>query len=144
MANNPTEAPLQSATSNTSDPAPAHDDRFGRAPSPGLATHFAEYLRRHDAGRVEWSLGLCEVLRVALWSASGHIGGEDGTPPTEASMTEDAAERGDTPEFIATKAMWYSGALPEAGLLYVVFYVLLQIVLLPIQWLRRVMSRVSS
>lgn len=59
-------------------------------------------------------------------------------------MVEDAAERSDTPEFITTKAMWYSGALPEAGLVYVVFYVLAQVVLLPIRWLRRAMSRVSS
>lgn len=59
-------------------------------------------------------------------------------------MTEDPAEPGDTPEFITTKAMWYSGALPEAGLVYVVFRVLLQVVLLPIRWLRKAMSRVPN
>jgi hypothetical protein len=45
-------------------------------------------------------------------------------------MTDSDIELDDTFEFTVSKAMWYSGALPDAGLAYVVFYVLLQIILL--------------
>lgn len=59
-------------------------------------------------------------------------------------MTDSDIEPGDTFEFAATKAMWYSGALPDAGLVYVALYVLLQIILLPFRWLKRALSRQPS
>lgn len=49
-------------------------------------------------------------------------------------------EPGDTFEFTASKAMWYSGALPNSGLLYVAIYVLFQIILLPFRWLKNAIS----
>lgn len=56
-------------------------------------------------------------------------------------MTDSDTEPGDTFEFTASKAMWYSDAVPDAGLVYVAFYVLLRIIMLPVRWLRRTLSR---
>lgn len=52
-------------------------------------------------------------------------------------MTDDSPESGDTFEFTASKAMWYSGALPDAGLVYLALYLLLQIIVVPFRWLKR-------
>jgi putative effector of murein hydrolase LrgA (UPF0299 family) len=55
-------------------------------------------------------------------------------------MTDSDIEPGDIVEATASRAMWYEVTLPNAGLGYVVLYVLLQIVLLPVRWLRRTLS----
>jgi hypothetical protein len=55
-------------------------------------------------------------------------------------MIDSDIEPDDTLEFTASKAMWYSGALPDAGFAYVAIYVLLQVILLPTRWLRRALS----
>ena len=55
-------------------------------------------------------------------------------------MTDSDIEPDGTFEFTVSKAMWHSGALPDAGLQYIVFYVLLQVILLPTRGLRRALS----
>ncbi len=51
-------------------------------------------------------------------------------------MTDSDIEPGESFEFTASKAMWYSGALPDAGLAYVALYILFQIILVPVRWLK--------
>jgi hypothetical protein len=55
-------------------------------------------------------------------------------------MTDSDIEPDGTFEFTVSKAMWHSGALPDAGLGYVAIYVLLQVILLPTRWLRKALS----
>lgn len=59
-------------------------------------------------------------------------------------MNDNDAEPGDTVEFTVSKAMWYSGALPDAGLVYVALYVSLQIILLPFGWLKRALATLTK
>ncbi len=56
-------------------------------------------------------------------------------------MTKGDSTPDETVDFTASKVMWYSGALPEAALVFVVFSVLLWIVSLPVRLLRRALSR---
>jgi hypothetical protein len=51
-------------------------------------------------------------------------------------MTYSDTEPGDTFESTPTNAMWYESILPDSGFAYIVLYVLVQIVLVPSQWLR--------
>jgi hypothetical protein len=52
-------------------------------------------------------------------------------------VTDSDPKPDDTVELTASQAMWYSGALPEAALLFAVFYVLIRIVTLPFRLLAR-------
>lgn len=52
-------------------------------------------------------------------------------------MTDSDTMPDDNVDLTASKVMWYSGAVPEAALGFVVFYGLLRIVRLPFRLLRR-------
>ncbi len=52
-------------------------------------------------------------------------------------MTRSDSPSGDTCDFGVRKVMWYSGALPDAALVFVVFSVLSRIISLPFRLLRR-------
>lgn len=55
-------------------------------------------------------------------------------------MKNNDEEPGDPLEFTASRAMWYSAILPEAGPAYLALHLVLQIVLKPAQWLKRSLS----
>lgn len=56
-------------------------------------------------------------------------------------MTQSDSTPDETFDATASKVMWYSGALPEAALVFVVFSVLLWIISLPFRLLRKALSR---
>ena len=56
-------------------------------------------------------------------------------------MTRSDSPSDNTCDFSVSKVMWYSGALPDAALVFVVFSVLSWIISLPFRLLRRALPR---